>query len=379
MRKTVLITGGAGFIGRHTTNALVAAGCHVRVLDNLSPQVHLDRKASIAALPPEVEFIHGDVCNRSVVATALEGAHIVYHMAAETGVGQSMYEIERYTRVNIQGTAVLGDCIAKKKGRLEKLILSSSRAVYGEGEYECANCEKVYPDGRTREQLKAASWDPLCPRCGNNIIPIACRETTPCRPSSIYGFTKKAQEDLVSIFSAAYQVPVVILRYFNVFGRGQSVANPYTGVLTIFCSRLLANKSIEIYEDGQMQRDFVPIYDVVEANVKALAIDDSGVFVLNVGSGLPKTILQISKGLKAQVVSSSAITVSGRYRVGDVRHCYAEMSKAQNVIGHTSNGSFDRCIKELVTWARTQGTDSLLEKSIGELSDYGLTGITKDP
>jgi len=374
MLKKVLITGGAGFIGHYTANKLAGEGYKVRIFDNLSKQVHPVPRESLSRLDPAVEFICGDIRDRNQLQAALEGMDAVYHFAAETGVGQSMYEIERYSDVNIQGTAVLCDCIAKGKNRPKKLILASSRAVYGEGRYKCDSCGDVYPEPRTQAQLEIGNWDPSCPHCGAAITPVPSHETTPCQPLSIYSISKEVQENLFKIVSGAYKVPVVILRYFNVFGAGQSVSNPYVGVLSIFVSRLLANKDIEIYEDGRMQRDFVPIQDVVNANAKVLELDVPEVLTINIGLGVSKTILQVAEDLKRETGSSSEITFSGRYRVGDIRHCYADMSKAVDFVGEISNDSFERGIRDLIAWAQQEGKAAELDQSLAELSEYGLTG-----
>jgi len=373
MLEKVLITGGAGFIGYHTANKLVGEGYKVRIFDNLNKQVHPVPRESLSRLDPAVEFICGDIRDRSQLQAALEGMDAVYHFAAETGVGQSMYEIERYSDVNMQGTAVLCDCIAKGRNRPQKLILASSRAVYGEGLYKCDSCGDVYPEPRTRAQLKEGNWDSPCPNCGAAITPVPTQETTPCHPLSIYSVTKEVQEDLFKMISGAYKVPVVILRYFNVFGAGQSVSNPYTGVLSIFASRLLANKDIEIYEDGRMQRDFVPIHEVVRANAKVLELNVPGVLTLNIGLGVSKTIMQVAECLKTEIGSQSNIALSGRYRVGDIRHCYADMSKAVDIVGEISNDSFERGIRDLIAWARNEKGVVELEQSLAELSKYGLT------
>jgi len=378
MKMRVLITGGAGFVGHHTANKLADDGCEVRILDNLSKQVHINPTESISRLHPAIEFINADIRNHSKLQTALKDIDIIYHFAAETGVGQSMYEIERYSDVNIQGTAVLCDCIAKMKGCVKKVILSSSRAVYGEGPYRCESCGIVNPEARTLTQLKAGSWEPACPKCGYDITAIPCQETALCRPTSIYGMTKKVQEDLLSIFTNTYNLPVVILRYFNVFGAGQSVSNPYTGLLSIFSSLLLANKDIEIYEDGLMQRDFIPVRDVVIANAKALELDLSGVLVLNVGSGVKRTIIELAKYLKAKANSSSRIKFTSRYRVGDVRHCYADVSKACSYIEQSSKDSFEQQISDLIAWVKTHDRGLSMYDSIAELSHFGLSGIAKE-
>jgi dTDP-L-rhamnose 4-epimerase len=375
MKPKVLITGGAGFIGNKTAAKLVVEGYDVRILDNLSRQVHPDPKESMARLHPAVEFVCGDIRDRSVLLAAMEGVEVVYHFAAETGVGQSMYEIERYSDVNIRGTAMLCDCIAQRPGSIKRIILASSRAVYGEGHYKCCSCGPVCPSARTPAQLETGRWNPVCPHCHGEISPIPCKETTPGMPVSIYGVTKKTQEELLSIISAAYKIPVIILRYFNVFGPGQSVSNPYTGVLSIFCSCMLSGQSIEIYEDGGMQRDFVPVQEVVNANVKAIHLNVSGVLVLNVGSGVPRTIMQLAQCLKAYINRGSIITTTGRYRIGDVRHSFADTSRADNFIGQVSDESLEQGIRDLVTWSAGRKTALKLNQSIEELAKLGLTGV----
>jgi len=274
---------------------------------------------------------------------------------------------------------VLCDCIAKGRNRLKKLILASSRAVYGEGRYKCDSCGDVYPEPRTQAQLGAGNWDLSCPHCGAAITPVPTHETSPCRPLAIYSITKEVQENLFKMVSEAYKVPVVILRYFNVFGAGQNVSNPYTGVLSIFASRLLSNMSIEIYEDGRMQRDFVPIQEVVKANAKVLELDVPGVLALNIGSGVSKTIMQVAESLKTEIGSQSNIALSGRYRVGDIRHCYADMSKSVDFVGEISNDSFERGIRDLIAWAQKEGKAAELDQSLAELSKHGLTGTDKSP
>jgi len=378
MTEKILITGGAGFIGCHTANNLVSNGYFVRVLDNLNRQIHPDPRKSLSKLHPNVEFIYGDVRNRSQLEDALEEIDIVYHFAAETGVGQSMYMMERYSDVTIRGTAVLCDCIARGSN-VKKLILSSSRAVYGEGAYKCEKCKIVSPEARPLTQLKEGRWGLSCPHCGAEIRPIPCQEATTCQPISVYGFTKKAQEDLLSIVSTVYKIPVVIFRYFNVFGAGQSVSNPYTGILSIFTSLFLANRDIEIYEDGQMLRDFVSIHEVVNANIRAIEWDVSGAVVFNVGSGQPKTLLQLVDYLRDEIGSKSNISITGRYRVGDIRHCFANVSKLNKQIGHCSNNTFQQSIENFIAWARNEENFLTLEKSIDELTESGLSGIaTKD-
>jgi dTDP-L-rhamnose 4-epimerase len=373
----VLITGGAGFIGRHTANELIARGFEVRVFDNLTSQVHQSPRTSLSILNPDVEVVVGDMRNREQVSSVLEGVDVIYHFAAETGVGQSMHAIAHYSDVIIQGTAVLCDCITGGKNKISRVILSSSRAVYGEGQYSCNDCGTVYPQPRTAAQLRAGAWDIKCPKCGSTIAYMPCNESVVCRPISIYGIAKRVQEELFQTLSLTYEMPTIILRYFNVVGAGQSAVNPYTGVLSIFCSQLLSNKNIEIYEDGQMQRDFVSVKDVIRANLKALDLDATRPLVLNVGSGIPRTILQVAQYLKATMGSQSEIIVSGRYRMGDIRHSLADTSMAQKLLGESPDDSFEQSIIDLIRWTiHEKGKSGLdLEKAVAELNDHGLTGI----
>lgn len=373
MKSKVLITGGAGFIGSDTANELVSHGYKVRVLDNLSRQVHADPKKSLAKLDNAVEFVCGDIRDSKVVEQALEGIEVVYHFSAETGVGQSMIEQERYTDVNITGSAILCDCIVRNKVKLNKLILSSSRAVYGEGPYVCSHCGVVYPETRTRDQLSSGDWDLRCSNCRGETNPLPCPESALHHPVSIYGYTKKVQEDLFKFLHVIKGIPTVILRYFNVFGPGQSVSNPYTGVLSIFSSLMISNKPIEIYEDGRMVRDFVSIKDVVKVNVKALELEKSEILTINVGSGVPRTILQLAKCLKKEIGSKSEISITGRYRIGDIRHCYADISKQNEIFGSFGIDDFGIGIKNLVKWARKEKNEVALEDSLVELSDLGFT------
>lgn len=377
MKAKVLITGGAGFIGHKTANKLIEEGYSVRVFDNLSNQVHPDPKDSLSRLHSAVEFICGDVRDQAQLKAALKDIDVVYHFAAETGVGQSMYEVARYSDVTIQGTAVLCDCLAKNEGQVQKLILSSSRAVYGEGQYWCDLCEIVYPSTRSISQLKKGIWDLTCPQCGTKVIAKACKESTLRRPVSIYGLTKKVQEDLITMISKTYHIPVIILRYFNVFGDRQSAINPYTGVLSIFTSLMLSNRDIEIYEDGQMLRDFVSIQEVVNTNIKVLDLNDIDILMLNVGTGKQRTILELAKYLKCEIGSNSNISVSGRYRIGDIRHCIADMDKNIEYIGPNGNcnGSFTQAIKNMIAWIRQERQCVKLEASIDELYDLDLTGV----
>ena len=372
----ILITGGAGFIGYHTANALAEKGCKVRVLDNLNPQVHKEPKQSLARLHPGVEFLYGDVRNHNDLIKALKDVQVVYHFAAETGVGQSMYNMDCYVDVNVRGTAIVCECLAELKRNIRKLILASSRAVYGEGNYLCNKCGVIHPNNpRSREHLKLGKWDFDCPQCCNPTTPMPTGENALLHPTSVYGITKRTQEELFSTFSHAFEIPTVMLRYFNVYGPGQSLSNPYTGIATIFCTRMLANKPIEIYEDGEMLRDFVDIRDVVQANLKSALFDQPGLSTFNIGSGASVSIRRFAELLKAIICSRSKIIISSRYRIGDIRHSIANISLAKKELGYIPRSSKEEGIKDLVDWAKSRTESSALDLALQKLSAMGLTGV----
>jgi len=372
----ILITGGAGFVGHHTANTLTASGHQVRVLDTFLPQVHPHPKEAIDRLHPEVEVVKGDVRNPGEVGNALEGMEAVYHFAAETGVGQSMYEMDRYVDVNVRGTAVLCQKLAERGSKVRRLILASSRAVYGEGRYGCGQCGDVIPPlPRTQKSLESGEWDLHCPRCGSLLVPRPSIEETPLRPISIYGMTKRAQEDLVEIFSRTFQIPSVILRYFNVYGSGQSLGNPYTGIAATFYRQMAREESVDIFEDGAMLRDFVHIRDVVQANLKALALQHPDVVTLNIGSGQASSVLRLAELVKKVMDSRSAIQVSGRYRLGDIRHSWGDISRAEGMIGYLPGVSLSDGLREFIDWAKDKNLEGAVDPSLRELSDKGLTGI----
>lgn len=354
----ILITGGAGFIGHHTANTFVDAGHFVRILDNLLPQVHKNSQESIQRLHSSIEFSQGDIRSHSDVTKALEDIEAVYHFAAETGVEQSMYEIERYVDVNIRGTGVLCDCIAEQTRKISKLVLASSRAVYGEGSYSCKNCGEIFPvPGRSAKTLKAGKWDFDCQKCGKEMVPQKTTENSPLSPISIYGLTKRVQEDLFENLYRTYGIPTVIFRYFNVMGAGQSLANPYTGIASIFCGRFLANREVEIYEDGAMLRDFVDVRDVVRANSSVLNSHKSQFLNLNIGSGESLSVLELAKKIKYITNSHSPVEISGKFRIGDIRHCFADISQANDLLEFAPKYSSTATLKALVSWARVNSKD----------------------
>lgn len=349
--QNILITGGAGFIGSHTADALLKKGYDVRVLDLLQPHVH-GKGERPAYLDPRVELMVGDVRRREDMARAVEGVDAVFHLASMTGVGQSMYDIHRYFDVNVNGTAMLLDLLANTSSQVRKIVLSSSRAVYGEGKYKCGRCGIVFPQARKREQIEMHQWDIGCPNCREAVAPLPTDEDKPLNPISVYALTKKVQEEMLRIFSETYKVPSVILRYFNVYGTRQAINNPYTGIGAIFTNRALSGQDISIYEDGRQGRDFVNVRDVVQANVLALENSraDNGVF--NVGSGERMTVRDLAKLIKEKLESPVEIKFTNQFRVGDIRDCYADLYKSRDILGYRPAVGFEEGVEELIEWAK---------------------------
>jgi len=375
MTKTVLITGGAGFIGSHTARALISHGWRVRVLDSLSTQIHgtSGNSHTFLAIRDHVDFFHGDIRNRETVLAALEGVDAVVHLAAETGTGQSMYEIERYTDVNVRGTSLLLDLITSSAKRPKKLIIASSRALYGEGQYECSNHGIVYPEMRKETDLIEGRFDPRCPICDEKVRRCATAENSKLHPSSVYGITKHAQEQLAMLSGPILGVSTIALRYQNVYGPGQSLKNPYTGILSIFSSRMIQNRSINIFEDGKESRDFVYIDDVVSATVAALEDKQEISDCINIGSGIATDVLTVAKLLKDKYSSNSEITISGNFRVGDIRHNFADITKAKKLLNWQPKISLAEGIAKFTDWVRLQPvTRDEYELSLTEMKNIGL-------
>jgi dTDP-L-rhamnose 4-epimerase len=366
----ILITGGAGFIGTHLTRLALAADLQVRILDNLSPQVH--GEAGALEPPPTCEFIRGDVNVRSDVQRALKDVDTVVHLAAETGTGQSMYEIDRYYRVNVQGTALLFDILANGEHSVQNFILASSRSVYGEGAYICFGCDpngaRRFPTARTPEQLAANEWTPTCPACGGPIEPTATREDDRLAPASIYAASKLAQEDLVRVACGALGIPHSILRFQNVFGEGQSLSNPYTGILSIFSTRIRLGLALPIFEDGEETRDFVHVEDVATAVLRCIERPTFPGVTLNVGSGRPVSIMSVARMLQKSMGSTVEPHVTGQYRVGDIRHNFADISRLESVIGFRPAISVEAGMRRFCDWVRTQPVpQDLLDRANAEL------------
>jgi dTDP-L-rhamnose 4-epimerase len=358
-------------VGSHTVDALLREGHTVRVFDNLSDQVH--RGSAPDYLSPEVEFVHGDVRDLEALRRVVRDVDVVYHFAAAVGVGQSMYEIARYMEVNTQGTANLLQALLERSGRVEKLIIASSMSIYGEGQYRCEEHGLVAPAPRAAEQLRAKQWEVACPACGRPLEPAATAESKPLQCSSIYALGKKDQEEMSLLFGRTYGVPVVALRYFNIYGTRQALSNPYTGVAAIFASRLMNGRAPLIFEDGEQMRDFVSVHDVVRANLLAMQRSEADGRALNIGSGQPVTIRQVAEILAATLGVQKPAEITGRYRAGDIRHCFGDVSMAQRLLGYCPQQPLQSAMGELVEWLHSQSAVDLVEEASSRLATYGLT------
>jgi dTDP-L-rhamnose 4-epimerase len=373
--KTV-ISGGLGFIGTETAKMLAGQGRPVVLFDNLSKQIHgeIPNLSALSILESNhVEVYRGDVCNAEDWKEVLANAACVIHLAAETGTAQSMYRISRYVKTNVGGTAVLLDYLANHAHSVKKVILASSRSVYGEGAYRCARCGVVYPSMRSDERLRSRQWEPECPTCGGPVVATATPEEAKTRPASIYAATKLAQEDFVQVTAVALGIPAVILRFQNVYGEGQSLKNPYTGILSIFSNQLRSGKAIDLYEDGQESRDFIHVSDVARAVVLCAASDGADGKTLNVGSGQPTTVEQIGVMLKERIGAKTQPVVSGRYRLGDIRHGYADTSAIRKHLGFVPNISLAQGLDRFVEWVMQQPPEpDRLDVATQELISRGL-------
>ena len=366
----ILVTGGAGFIGSHLVDALVQKGHTVRVLDVLEPQVHGEKKP--AYLNAKAEYLWGDVRDRRRLLQALEGIEGVFHEAAQVGVGQSMYEIERYMDHNVLGTAILLDVIVNERLRLKKLVVASSMSIYGEGSYSCAACGPVYPSIRAEEQLKEKRWEMSCPRCGKSASPAPTSEEKPLAPTSIYAVSKRDQEESVLAVGRAYGIPSVALRYFNVYGPRQALSNPYTGVCAIFSARIKNGNPPLLFEDGLQSRDFVHVTDVAQANLLALENPDANNQALNVGTGRPTTVLDIARTLAKLYGRSVEPQLAQKFRAGDIRHCTADISKIQ-ALGFRPRVALEEGLRELVKWGQGVEAVDRVDRAARELEERGLT------
>jgi dTDP-L-rhamnose 4-epimerase len=370
MTQRVLVTGGAGFIGSHVVELLLERGHEVVVYDGLVEQVH--QGAGPVYVPAEVEFVHADMADRDALKRVVSGADAIIHLAAEVGVGQSMYEISRYVDANTGGTAALLDIMVNGGVDIGRIVVASSMSVYGEGAYECPEHGVVYPGLRDPARLSAGSWDPACPICERDLRSIPTAENKPLLPTSVYAISKMDQELLCLSVGAAYDIDAVALRFFNTYGPRQALSNPYTGVAAIFSSRLLNGRRPLAFEDGQQLRDFIHVRDVARAVVAALDSPKAAGHAINVGVGNPLTVTDVAMHLAQALGVDLEPEVSGTSRAGDIRHCYADITKASDLLGFRPEIAFREGVDELISWVSEQSADDQVDRARHELASRGL-------
>jgi dTDP-L-rhamnose 4-epimerase len=382
----VLIVGGAGFIGSHTALRLAERGHEPVILDSLDPQIHgSDAKTSpcLRSIEGKFPLVVADTRDRAALDRALQDADAVLYLPACTGTGQSMYQVERYSDVNVRGAAVFCEALAAARNRVRRVVVSSTRAIYGEGAATCGEHGRVVPRSRVAADLEAGRFETSCPVCGGGVTPEASCEDDPNSPVSIYGITKLAQENLIANIGGALGIPVTIFRYQNVYGPGQSLNNAYTGILSIFTQLLMAGREINLFEDGKPTRDFVFIDDVAEYNVRALLDGESGVRTLNVGSGVRSTLFELVEALAAALDVEPKYRVSGQFRLGDIRHAVADLSRLQAALGPREFTGLREGVAQFVRWVREQGTSAdaneRFDRSLAEMARAGLLRGAKTP
>lgn len=375
--RKVLITGGAGFIGSNIAIKLKAKGYEVVVLDSLSKQIHGSNPDQTSPLyqsiKDKVVFIKGKVNNRTDWEKALVGVDYIIHLAAETGTGQSMYEIKKYVDTNIGGTALLLDILTNTKHNVKRVVVAESRAIYGEGKYHCPNCGDVYPLERKDEDMAKGDFECKCPICGGEVELVATTEDSTIHPSSVYGISKQVQGQLVHLVCKSIGVESVSFRYQNVYGPGQSLSNPYTGILSIFSTRIKNGNGINVFEDGMETRDFVYIEDVVDATILGMEVPEANGHVFNIGTGVATDVLTVANTLCEKYGVKVPITVSGNYRLGDIRHNFADISAARQILGFVPKWNFSDGIEQFTNWVNMQDVQSdNYETSIEEMKKKGL-------
>lgn len=374
--KKILITGGAGFIGSNLSLKLLSKGYDVTVLDNLSPQIHTDNPLNSSlylSIKDKVIFIHGSVTNRSDWEKAIVGQDIIVHYAAETGTGQSMYQIERYTNVNIEATAILLDILTNTKHQVKRVLIASSRSIYGEGKYFSEKFGIVYPSHRKAEDMSNGDFGVYFGNTKETLQLLATDEESKIHPSSVYGITKQVQEQLIMTVCPTIGIEAVAMRYQNVYGPGQSLSNPYTGILSIFSNLILSGQSLNIFEDGLESRDFVYIDDIVEATVLGIEKNEAANEIFNVGFGKATDVLSIAKMLIKNYNCDTKINVSGNFRIGDIRHNYADLTKISSRLGFKPEFDFEKGSLKFCDWVRSQTLpESKYNESLEEMRSKGL-------
>ncbi|MBB2149893.1 NAD-dependent epimerase/dehydratase family protein [Pedobacter gandavensis] len=375
--KNVLITGGAGFIGSNLALKLIEKGYQITVLDNLSLQIHGEDPVTTSVLynsiKDKVKFIFGTVTSKEDWKKALEGQNIIVHYAAETGTGQSMYEIQKYVDVNINGTAILLDLLANEPHQIDKIIVASSRSIYGEGKYKSEELGFVYPEHRTSAIMDTGDFEVKYPGCNKPLTLVGTDEESKIHPSSVYGITKQNQEQMIMTVCPTIGIQPVAFRYQNVYGPGQSLKNPYTGILSIFSTQIKNGNAINIFEDGKESRDFVFIDDVVAATILGIEKDEANGQVFNVGTGVPIDVLTVAETLVKNYGVEVPIKISGNYRLGDIRHNYADLTKIKEKLDFSPKFTFNEGMKCFTDWVNTQAVEQdNYQVSIDEMKAKGL-------
>jgi len=374
--ESVLVTGGAGFIGSHTVDVLLAKGYGVTVLDNLEAQVHGRIRKPPPYLTRDAAFVRGSVQDRGLVKKLVLKADAVIHLAAIVGVGQSMYQVERYVDANTRGTSVLLDVLANEDHGVKKMVVASSMSIYGEGKYRCQKCEiDVFPSLRPEKQLDENKWEHMCPQCGSPVVPVATDESKPLQPTSVYAQSKRHQEEMSLLIGETYGIPAVALRYFNVYGSRQALSNPYTGACAIFSNRVLNRKPPYIFEDGNQVRDFIHVTDIAQANLLALESTSADYMALNIGTGKPTSILDLANALIQLYGYDMKTEIPGTYRKGDIRHCFADVTKAAKHLRFEAKTGLNEGLLELSHWAKEQGwgATDLFDRALEELKQRRLS------
>jgi len=368
--STVLVTGGAGFIGSHLVDALLARGQRVRVLDNLDPLAH--GQGTPAHLDRAAELQVGDLRDPQAVGRALDSVECVFHLGGVVGNGESMINVRRAVDANSSGTATLMEAVLERRERVRRLVVASSMVVYGEGSYACSEHGRRSPALRPTGQLRRREWEPRCDRCGRELAPVATREDAPLRPTSVYGITKRDQEELVLVLGRAYGLESVALRYLNVYGPRQALANPYTGVAAIFAARLLNARRPLVFEDGRQIRDLVHVSDVVRATRAAMEARGAPGQAINVATGRQVRIGELAAELARALGSELEPELTGDFRAGDIRHCFADVTRARELLGFTARRTLADGLPELAEWVARQQIDERGDEALRQLRERGL-------
>jgi len=373
---SILVTGGAGFIGSHVVEQLVSNNFEVIVLDNLEPQVHgTDRKDVLVREREGVTYVFKDIRNRDELARLVKNVDAVIHLAAAVGVGQSMYEIEKYVDSNTRGTAMLLDVLVNTDHNISKLVVASSMSIYGEGKYFCEKCDSFRTPDLRQGPSNVMGWEHACKKCGSNLKPVPTDEDTTLRPTSIYAMSKRHQEEMCILIGRTYDIPTVALRFFNVCGPGQSLSNPYTGAAAIFMSRIANKHEPYIFEDGNQLRDFIHVSDIARACVSALERDSADYLPVNVGTGQPTSIRQIAETLTDLYGGDVKPHITNEFRKGDIRHCYADTRRAKKLLGFESRLTYKHALSDLVQWTKSGGGENavdMFDKALAQLREKNL-------